>query len=103
MSEFSYSDLVKWAKAKLPAWQQDALRRLVDKPVLSNEDVAELAAIALAPYIENAAAPTPVPPPEGKALSAAQHPCVQLEAVREIARVNALAPGPIPFGSEGLT
>ena len=58
MGEFWYSDLVRWAKERLPAWQQDALRRLVVKPALSSEDVVELAAMALARYVADASAPT---------------------------------------------
>ena len=103
MGEFSYSDLVRWAKERLPAWQQDALRRLVVKPALSSEDVVELAAMALARYVADASAPIPVPPSDDKELSATKHPCVQLAAVRGIERVNALAPGPVRFGSKGLT
>lgn len=103
MAEFGYSDLVQWARERLPAWQQDALRRLVEKSVLSPDDVKELSAMALSPYVRSSQAPTPTPPSEDIQLSESEQPCVQLLTVRDIRHVNALAPGPVRFGQQGLT
>src|SRR5258708_3802372 len=103
MAEFSYADLLAWAKERLPLWQQDALRRLVETRTLSSKDVTELAAMALAAHVTDSSAPTPVPPTLEMELSATRHPCVQVSAVRDIARVNALAAGPVIFELEGLT
>ncbi|HWZ63651.1 MAG TPA: AAA family ATPase [Steroidobacteraceae bacterium] len=103
VAEFSYADLVAWARERLPLWQQDALRRLAEERTLSDTDVTDLASMALARYVTNTGAPTPVPPIDDLKLSATKHPCVQVSAVRDMARVNALARGPVAFGLLGLT
>ena len=51
MTSFTYSDLVQWSKEKLPVWQQDALRRILEKSTLVSKDIAELAELAKAPHL----------------------------------------------------
>jgi energy-coupling factor transporter ATP-binding protein EcfA2 len=102
-SEFSYSDLITWAKERLPEWQQDALRRLIEKSTLSKEDVDELTALAISPFVDDSCSNEPIAPSEDKELIETEQHNVKLTAVKDIERVNALAPGPINFDPNGIT
>jgi hypothetical protein len=101
---FTYEDLISWAE-QLPGWQQDALRRILQTGELSEEDIRQLAELAKAPYLPNrericqVVLPTlnDIPAPDTSAGA------VSLFAIRNIARVNALAEGPILFSPMGLT
>ncbi|MFB3818965.1 MAG: hypothetical protein ACE147_14975 [Candidatus Methylomirabilales bacterium] len=104
MATFCYTDLVAWSKA-LPEWQRDALRRVLEQKELKADDIDQLTVLALAPYLP--------PGSEGlKAIAASEAslppvpaglPAVRLVAVRDIARVNALGSGPVPFCPQPLT
>ena len=44
-------EILKWSQARdRPAWQRDALRRLVSKGELSEDDIRELGEICKSPY-----------------------------------------------------
>lgn len=103
MALFTLSDLVTWSE-KLPLWQRDALRRILDEGAASASR-AELAALAKAPYLPSSAnRPQAVPPTERKPQpKEVRLPSVRLVAIRDIARVNAIGEGPVPFGIAGLT
>jgi len=104
VAEFTYVDLIKWSK-QLPEWQRDALRRVLVKGALTSGDIADLVELAKAPHDSgNGSTAKAVPASEDHAqLSAEELPAVQLVSIRNIAQVNALAEGPVPFGTEGLT
>ena len=48
MATFTYADLIEWSKERLPLWEQDALRRVLEKGALTSDDIAELAELAKA-------------------------------------------------------
>ena len=104
MATFSYADLIEWSK-QLPDWQRDALRRVLAQKVLKADDITQLTALAFAPYLPGGiegleaipASEAHIPP------APAGFPAVRLVAVRDIARVNALGPGPVPFCPQPLT
>jgi hypothetical protein len=43
----TYADLIAWSE-RLPSWQRDALRRVLTRERLSENDVDEIAALARA-------------------------------------------------------
>lgn len=103
MKTFTYEDLIDWATRKLPAWGQDALRRLLEKGELENADLEELVSLAKRPYQGS-------PSTTGTSLSVPAAPAdvpknnpISITAVSEIARANALAEGPISFSPKGLS
>lgn len=104
MAEFTDVDLIEWSK-KLPEWQRDALRRVLVKGDLTSGDIADLVELAKAPHDSgNGLTAKAVPASEDHIrLSAEEFPSVRIVAVRNIARVNALSEGPVPFKDEGLT
>lgn len=101
---FTYVDLIAWSES-LPDWQRDALRRVLGQDQISEHDLIELVSLAKAPFANGAstklvsipASTEHVQPPSEDLTT------VSLVAIRDIARVNALCVGPIPFGIEGLT
>lgn len=102
MKTFTYEDLIDWA-TRLPAWMQDALRRLLEQGELNNADFDELASLAKAPYEGTSPdACTPLTAPTSPSSETRSEP-VSLTAVTDIARANALAEGPISFSPEGLS
>lgn len=90
----------------LPAWQQDALRRVVIHPNLSAADIRELANLAKA---EGGIAGTddgePCPlSPQDLTTSHSAGDVVELHAIHSVKNVNALVDGQrIDFESKGLT
>ncbi len=104
MAKITHADLVDWSQ-QLPEWQRDALRRVFERGEVEDREIGELAALAKAPH-----SPAPDPSVAPVPASAAQvsgldteFPSVRLVAVRDIARVNALADGPVRFAPQGLT
>jgi hypothetical protein len=99
MSETTaFQDLVKWS-ADRPAWQRDALRRLIQNGALTDQDVEELAAICADP----AAACKPVDTSHIAVGSTSTDP-IALHAVRAPKGINALAPDQrLEFAPQGLT
>ncbi len=94
----AFQDLVKWS-ADRPAWQRDALRRLVQNGALTDQDVEELAAICADP----AAACQPVDTSHIAVGSTSTDP-ITLHAVRAPKGINALAPDQsLEFAPQGLT
>jgi len=101
------TDLLEWSAGR-PAWQRDALRRIITQENLAEEDVAELLAICLADHgMSDPEIPVPAPQP-----LAAEHlppsenidERVQLIGIREVEGVNALAAGQqIHFQPDSMT
>jgi AAA domain len=104
MASFTYADLIEWS-VDLPAWQRDALRRVLTQREVSDAETLDLANLAKGPHSDSGVSTaTPVPASRNDVqASPAEHPVVRLEAVRNITRVNALAEGPLRFGADGLT
>lgn len=98
---FTFDDLINWS-ATLTDWQRDALRRVLTSTT-SSQDIAELGEMAKAVH-GSPSAVTPVPATSAHVRpSSASLPPVSLLCIRDISRVNALAPGPVSFPPDGLT
>jgi len=100
-------DILDWSTER-PAWQRDALRRIVIQETLTARDIAELTQICLNEHgVADPDEPVPAPDP----VSEQQLPAtadvlgpVQLLALREIESVNALAPEQsMTFEPNGMT
>lgn len=98
-------EILKWSQ-ELPAWQSDAIARLLGKQVLTTEDFDDLyALLKVAHGIPDHAGRTPKP------LTADQIPApvktstnVELRAMKNLRYVNAIAENQrLPFGATGLT
>jgi len=100
-------EILSWSKSS-PAWQRDALRRLVQNGTLSTKDLNELTLVCQSPY---GLLPAETQPPATQPLSEEHLPpdvhsnqAVALTAIEDIQHVNALAcKQPLVFGSTGLT
>jgi hypothetical protein len=103
MSTFTFDDLLAWSQTRL-LWQRDALRRILTGSV-TEADIATLVSMAKVSQglpIPECSPPVPAIRAHIRSSVAALLP-VALLAVRDIAYVNALAPGPLTFAPEGLT
>jgi len=98
-------EILKWSQG-LPAWQSDAIARLLGKPELGAQDMDDL--FALLKLSQGIADPEER---VSKPLTAEQIPAsikasthVELHAVKNLKHVNAIAENQrLPFGSSGLT
>jgi len=98
--------ILEWS-ADRPAWQRDALRRIVQAQKLTETDLPELVALCKRGHTLK---PSPTDP-EAKPLEAAHLPAnpgagasVSLTAIRDVAAVNNLAPGQtLSFAPKGIT
>lgn len=104
IASFGYEDLIRWS-GRLHPWQRDALRRILAVGELTEADVEELAGLAKAPHEGDEKSIRRAKPatldhvrPRAEGL-----PAICVLRVRDISRVNALAPGPVEFAAEGLT
>jgi energy-coupling factor transporter ATP-binding protein EcfA2 len=97
--------LVEWSKG-LPAWQSDALARLLTQPSLDEDDLDDLCALLKAEHgipdekerTANKLEAAHVPAPAGSETA------VVLLAIRDLCDVNAIAPGTrLVLGTSGLT
>jgi len=98
-------EILKWTQS-LPAWQSDAVARLLAKQTLTPDDEADLFALLKSAHgISDSKARTPKP------LTADQIPApvqnsshVELRAMKNFRHVNAIAENQhLPFGASGLT
>ena len=99
--------ILAWSQ-KRPAWQRDALRRLLKNGTVAQTDIDELVGIAAQSHgLQLREEPPPQPillsladlPPVGAGSGA-----VRLLAIRETLNVNALVPGQtLSFGDVGMT
>lgn len=98
-------EILEWSQA-IPDWQSDAIGRLLSKPELTEDDLADLLALL---KIEHG-----IPDPQGRSatkLSAAQVPAapnpdapVQLVAIKNLLHVNAIAEQQrLEFSPSGLS
>ncbi len=106
MADSAIKQINSWAK-KLPAWQSDAVRRLLDKEELSQEDKNELLLMLKADHglIEKEKAPTPKPVVKsGISGSQEESPEIVLKSILNLKNVNAIPDdSSLEFGHEGLT
>src|ERR1700730_12165257 len=86
--------ILEWSVDR-PAWQRDALRRIVQAQKLTDTDLRELVALCKRGHTPN---PSPTDP-EAKPLEAAHLPAnpgsgasVSLTAIKDVSAVNNLAP-----------
>jgi energy-coupling factor transporter ATP-binding protein EcfA2 len=94
----AFAELVRWS-ADRPAWQRDALRRLIQNGALTDADIEELVAICLDANTAHA----PVSDAHIAAGTASTQP-ITLRAVASPTGINALAPDQrLEFASKGLT
>jgi len=94
----AFADLVTWS-ADRPAWQRDALRRLVQNGALDEADIVALAELCLAPQSPHE--PFSVGHVAAGATSAEP---ITLRAIASPKGINALAPDQrLEFAREGLT
>jgi hypothetical protein len=98
--------ILEWSTDR-PAWQRDALRRIVQAQKLTETDLRELVALC-----KRGHTPKPSPTdPEAEPLEAAHLPAnpgagasVSLTAIKDVAAVNNLAPAQtLTFAPEGIT
>ena len=104
MPSYTYPDLISWSHS-LMGWQRDLLRRLLTAGEATDRDISELADLAC-PTVPSVGdvSPSPVFATDDHAPTAGSElPVVHLEKISDISRVNALAEGPVLFGSDGLT
>jgi len=101
------TDILNWSVGR-PAWQRDALRRIVTQVNLSEQDISELTRMCLSEHnITDEENPAPVPNPlarEHLPLEEGIVERVQLKGLRDIQGVNALATDQqINFELNGMT
>ena len=102
-----FKEILSWSKS-CPAWQRDALRRLIQYGALSTTDLSELTLICQS---KHGLLPPETPVPANQPLSEEHLPpnvqsnqAVALATIEDVQHVNALAcKQPLVFGSAGLT
>ncbi len=93
----AFADLVTWS-ADRPAWQRDALRRLVQSGALDAADITALAELCLAPQLAHEPFST------AHVLAEASVEPITLRTIASPTGINALAPDQaLEFAREGLT
>jgi hypothetical protein len=98
------ADIVSWS-TNLPLWQQDGLRRIVEKSTLAADDLADLAELCKKEYglSDTVLEARPLPPeaiPQGPATTQA----VTLRTISNTTHVNALdSTQTLTFAEQGLT
>jgi hypothetical protein len=99
--------ILGWSGTR-PAWQRDALRRLFLHGTLTPEDTEELGSICRAEHaaLNDGESAAPAEPLSAEHLSQGHSggPAICLMSIRNVERVNALAPGKsLNFAEKGLT
>ncbi len=101
-----HHEILEWSLS-IPAWQRDALRRLIEADSLTDQDIEELAELCKDKHgIEKTLTSTQPSPLRGEHLPQKNHNDghIILKSLTHIASVNALIPGEIlQFHSDGLT
>ncbi|MFZ2149334.1 MAG: hypothetical protein WAV28_19150, partial [Sedimentisphaerales bacterium] len=102
-------EIAKWGSTELPAWQSDAVRRLLTQDSLSATDEEELLLMLKANYNlltsgETAPTPRPLDPADIPGTEAASE-LLTLLAMKDLTNVNAIPSGsnPLTFGDKGVT
>ena len=102
-------EIAKWASTELPAWQSDAVRRLLTQDSLSATDEQELLLMLKAKHNllasgETAPTPQPLDPATIPGTEVASE-LVTILAMKDLTNVNAIPPGstPLTFGDKGVT
>lgn len=98
--------ILEWSEGR-PAWQRDALRRIVQSQKLDEDDIAELTALCKRGRTPAALQSGPAPQPLEKTHLPANPGAgasVSVTAVKDVAAVNNLAPGQtLAFAPSGIT
>jgi ABC-type cobalamin/Fe3+-siderophores transport system ATPase subunit len=104
-----YDEILNWSiSSSRPAWQRDALRRLVVNGALTEEDIEETLLLIKAAYgiigpSQISIAPIPLDPIHICPDSAADQP-VSLSSISDVCNVNAICSGkPLTFNENGMT
>ena len=100
--------IIRWAESDLPAWQSDAVRRLLSQDALSDDDKNDILRMLKAGAglkDDKTPFPTPTPVSAGAVSSAPKaETAVTLKAIQELKSVNAIPDGAsLCFGHQGLT
>ena len=99
-------ELAKWADT-LPAWQNDAVRRIFTQDKLSAADEGDIFKMLLSAHcLTDPSATTPTPTPFSNVVDTAKpaNRTVLLKEIHSLENVNALIPGQsLKFGLDGLT
>ena len=102
MPEFRLTDLTAWVNDKLPEWQRDVFRRVVEGGEIDEDNLLEVVSIALAAHGVESDAPAPLELAADPELSESRPPAIRISRIDDIQRVNALASGPLKLDPEGL-
>lgn len=98
-------DILEWAETR-PAWQRDALRRLVHTPDLTDEDIDQLSELCKAPFVDAGSEiePQPVSATDLANLRPDSETGAVLLEIADVQNVNAIASDtPLRFSPSGLT
>lgn len=100
--------IIHWAESDLPAWQSDAVRRLLSQDALNDHDKNEILLMLKASAgLNDAKTPAPIPTPvSAGAISGAPQAktAVTLKAIENLKSINAIPNGAsLCFGHKGLT
>jgi len=100
--------IIHWAESDLPAWQSDAVRRLLSQDALSDDDKNDILLMLKSGVGLNDAktpAPTPMPVSAGAVSGAPKaKTAVTLKSIENLKSVNAIPDGAsLCFGHKGLT
>lgn len=100
--------IIEWAEKDLPAWQSDAVRRLLTQDILTEDDKNELFVMLKASHVLVDFKNKHVDPKPLKKGDVSGAPKVaekiSLKSMKIISSVNAIPDGSnLPFGHEGLT
>lgn len=103
-------EIIEWASKKLQLWQQDALRRIIEFPSLSDKDVGELVLLCKNEFgitTDDSQAKLqalPIEPESQNSSTEDNDSKIALTCIRDIVDINALAPNQtISFIQNGLT
>lgn len=100
--------IIHWAESDLPAWQSDAVRRLLAQDILSDDDKHDILLMLKAAAglkDANTTVPTPTPVSAGSFSGAPkENTTITLKALEDLKSVNAIPDGAsLCFGHKGLT
>ena len=100
--------IIHWAESDLPAWQSDAVRRLLSQDALSDDDKNDtLLMLKAGAGLNDAKTPVPIPTPVSAGVvpgAPKARTAVTLKAIETLKSVNAIPDGAsLCFGHKGLT
>lgn len=101
---FTLQDLLEWS-SRLPEWERDALRRILQNGALSHDDLDKLLLLAKhGEKVDGEGTPRAVPATKERIGAApSEINSVAIFAISDIRHVNALGEGPVEFAGSGLS